>query len=699
VEPVVRTKLGIQARTERLVSRPRLRAILEAAAPARLVLVAAPAGFGKTSLLADWMVGSETAFAWLSLDAADNDPARFVRYLRAAMAGDGPAPQRAPDRELVLAELVDAVVAVNGPFALVLDDYHLIEAAPVHSIVAELLDRLPPNGRLVIATRADPPLRLARLRARGELIEVRAEDLRFTTAEADALLRGPLGLELSIADVEQLAARTEGWVAALQLAGLSLRGRADASRIVREFGASNRFVLDFVVDEVLGSLSAATQDFLLRTSVAARLCGPLCDALTGDRDGQDRLESLERANLLLFPLDQERRWYRYHHLLADLLRGRLAATDPGLSSELHGRAADWLERHGAVDDAVEQAQRGGDPARVIRLVRANWMAIMHGGELWTVQRWLDALPAELVQCDPQLSATYAWGLVLRGDATGVEARLDDAEHALQSGSVATLDRRLVPAQLELIRAKLSEIRHDFEAERRHAKLAIERIPAGVGPVFDALLRGDATSLMAQAELLAGDDVAAAAAFGRSVPLLRRGGNHIGVAHAARELARIELRAGRPRQALERCDAELATAGDAADVVVAYGAVHLARAEALLALGDRAGARAAAVRADAVARAGGEGPVVRGATALIAGLDAEPGRATNGTRALRGESLTPRELEVLRLVAIGRSNRQIAAELFVTVGTVKTHVHAISGKLAAANRVEAIARAREAGLLA
>jgi LuxR family maltose regulon positive regulatory protein len=702
MEALVATKVTVEARGHRLVVRPRLRQILDEAGRARLVLLSAPAGFGKTTLVTDWLAASRARHAWLSLDEADNDPARFLRYLHASgQALDGGAEPRGhtkgrpPDRDLVLAGLVDRIRAGPRRACIVLDDFHLIRATAVHAIVTELLDRLPRNGQLVIATRSDPPLPLARLRARGELVEIRADALRFDAVESEAFLDEALGLDLVPPDVAHLAERTEGWAAALQLAGLSLRGRSDRSRLVREFGASNRFVLDYVVDEVLASLPETTQQFLLATSVLGRLCGPLCDAVTGAHDSQDRLEAIERANLLLFPLDQERGWYRYHQLFADLLQARLARRDPELPAALHGRASAWFEGNGQIDRAVDHALRAGDIARSVALVRGAWLSIMHGGELWTVQGWLDRLPPATLRDDPQLCATYAWGLVLRGETDGVEDRLLDAERALDpAAAVEPVDRALVPSQLHSIRAKVAELRGNPAAAIDHAEAALAAIPPDIDPLFGALLRGDATSLIGQACLLAGDDRGAAAAFRSSVPLLRRGGNHIGVSHAIHNLARIEVRVGRPSPALELCDAELARHGPTDDDLPAYAAVYIGRAEALLALGDRPAATAAAVRAGELARVNGDGPATRGADALLARIvaDRRPGSGR------LPEQLTPRELEVLRLVALGRSNRSIAAELFVTLGTVKSHVHAIAGKLGALNRVEAVVRAREAGLL-
>jgi LuxR family maltose regulon positive regulatory protein len=714
-EVLLATKLGVPARGTRYLARPRLRDLLEGTHEARLVLVSAPAGFGKSVLVADWLTRGGPRFAWLSLAPADNDPAPFLRYLRAAGASMRRGKEARPlasiaarpaDQEIAIADLLSALVDRPDPAIIVLDDYHVVEASAIHAIVATLIDRLPPSARLVIVTRVDPPLPLARLRARGELLEIRADDLRFTAAEAAAFLAGPMALELAADLVDILVRRTEGWVAALQLAALSLRNRTDVARVVHEFGASNRFLLDFVLEEVLANQPEATTEFLLRTSILDRLTGSLCDRLTGRSDGAEVLERLARSNMLLFGVDQNRRWYRYHQLFAELLQARLAMREPDMSSGLREQAATWFEAHGLLDDAIEQALRATDWVRARRLVRRHWTAVMHAGELWTVQRWLDALPAEVVRGDPQLSATYAFGHVLRGETDGVEVRLDDARAALAGGvGVDPVDRALVPPQLKLIEAKLAELQGDPQVEIARGRAAIELIPEGVSPDVQALLRGDALNLIGQAHLLAGEDALAAEAFTEALPLLRRVGNAIAVAHGARDLVRIELRRGDARAALQLCESLLPADGDTEPAAAA--ALHLARAEALLVAGQPDLARAAALHAHDLAHDSGDGPVLRDCSRLLekitrpeSALRRGPGRAGPAPSWSSDlfEPLTPREAQVLQLVAAGRSNGQIATDLFVTVGTVKAHVHAICAKLGVGSRVQAIVRGRELGLL-
>ena len=706
-------KLAIPHQPDRRVVRPRLVGLLDGAREARLVLLSAPPGFGKTTALVDWLAASGTRCAWLSLDESDDDPVRFLRYLWAAVTRVGAGPEDEPPEAARLAdadpiEVVSEIAMILAghpdPVLLVLDDYHVIEAPEVHRSVAFLLDHLPRQAHLAIATRADPALPLARLRARGELLEIRGDALRFTVAEARTFLRERMGVDLSDTDVEALVARTEGWPAALQLAGLSLVGRDDAGGFVRDFAGTHRFLLDFITEEVLGRLSPAVTDFLLRTSVLDRLTGPLCDALTGTTGGQAQLEELERANLLLLPLDEERRWYRYHRLFVDLLRARLAVVHPEEAPPLHLRAADWYDGHGLVGEAIEHTLRSGDVSRARTVFRQYSKDFVHAGEFATLRGWLDRLPDSVVRGDPQLSTTYAWTVALSGRTDGVAERLADAESALRTPATEATDSRaaVIPTQIACIRSIVARLEDDPQAAVGHAEQALGLVPDGLPPTLGAMFTGDAEALLGHALLDAGDIDRAIDAYRVARPLLLRAGNHLAVADITRNVARLEARRGRLRAALDACDQAVAEAA-AAEMrdAPALAAVHLARAEVLERLGE-AGADEAAERALELATRGGDVATLRDARALRARLAARRS-AVDGRHARTSaelvEPLTERELEVLRLVAAGRSNRQIAAELYLALGTVKAHVHAISGKLGAANRVEAIVRARALGLLA
>ncbi len=378
--PVLATKLFAPARRSRLVARPRLAEQLDTTLEAghRLTLVSAPAGFGKTTLLSDWLAHldqdrTDVRVAWLSLDDGDNDLARLLTHLVAALRRAGLDVGGAAVESLhtaatsaVLTALVNDVTSAGEHtpdvrWILVLDDYHAIEATNVHDAVTFLLEHLPDHLHLLMATRSDPPLPLARLRSRGQLTELRAADLRFTPAEAQEFLDQVMGLDLTAADVRALGERTEGWIAGLQLAALSLRGipeRGDVDGFIEAFAGSNRFVIDYLADEVLARQPAQIRDFLFRTAILDRFTGSLCDAVTGRADGARTLEDLERGNLFLVPLDDRRSWYRYHHLFADVLHARLLAEEPGLVPALHRRAGDWYAARGLTADAVRHAIAG-----------------------------------------------------------------------------------------------------------------------------------------------------------------------------------------------------------------------------------------------------------------------------------------------------------------------------------------------------
>jgi LuxR family transcriptional regulator, maltose regulon positive regulatory protein len=510
-DALVATKLYVPLPRPGFIARPRLADRLAEGSGGALTLVSAPAGFGKTALLAHWARGLRRPVAWLSLDGGDNDPARFWRYVAAAMdvvrpgvAGRveallGAAPQ--PPVEGLVTVLVNALVDLPDEAILVVDDYHLIESRSIHEGLLLLLERRPPPLRLVVASRVDPPLALARLRARGQLVELRAAELRFTPEETAALLGAATGLELPPASLAALQARTEGWAAGLQLAGLSLRGRSDPAGFLAGFSGSHRFVLDYLAEEVLDRQPGHLRTFLLETSVLSRLCGELCDAVTGRTDGQALLEQVERANLFLVPLDEERRWWRYHHLFADLLRARLERERPERLPALHRNAATWCEGHGLVDDAIGHAVAAGDPGWAAQLIERHAEEDFQRGEGATVLRWLRALPVELVRVRPQLSLATAIAVLVEGrsDPAAIEPLLVDAERAPATdepyqpsvGRVASLLAN-VPAATAVVRAHLGYLRRDAEATAAFARQAqaqlteVDRSPAAFADWYLAM---------------------------------------------------------------------------------------------------------------------------------------------------------------------------------------------------------------------
>jgi LuxR family transcriptional regulator, maltose regulon positive regulatory protein len=486
------TKLHVPRTQPGFVPRRRLAEALDQGLARGRVLVCAPAGFGKTALLAGWARDSGQPVAWLGLDGGDSDPARFWRYALAALdqarpglAGRvGPPPPRSFDG-LVTALINELAADLGaGEVLLVLDDYHLVDSGPVHESVAFLLENLPPGLRVVVSGRADPPLPLARLRARGQLAELRAADLRFTAEEAAALLGEAAGPGLPGTAVAALVGRTEGWAAGLQLAGLSLRGHADAAGFVAAFSGSHRFVLDYLADEVLDGQPGQVRSFLLETSVLERLSGELCDAVTGRAGSQAMLRDIERAGLFLVPLDEVRGWWRYHHLFADLLRARLQAEQPARVQALHRAAAAWCDEHDLADDAVRHALAAGDAAWAARLAERHVEELLGRSEGVTLRRWLSALPAQAVRERPRLCLAQAYGAAQGFQLEALEALLDDAERAFAvSGDKPYADPAgrpasvlaNVPAGIAFLRATLERLRGDVALAAGYNRQALAQL--------------------------------------------------------------------------------------------------------------------------------------------------------------------------------------------------------------------------------
>ena len=523
------TKLHLPGRRPGFVARPRLTEALSGG----LLLVCAPAGFGKTALLADWLRTAGRPVAWLSLDVGDNDPVRFWRHVVAALdrarpgIGERVSPLLGPPTssfEGLVTALINELAAQSGEneIVLVLDDYHLVDARQVHASLAFLIEHLPPGLRLVLASRSDPPLPLARLRARGQLAELRTDALRFTAEEAAALLRESAGTALPGTAVAALVARTEGWAAGLQLAALSLRGRSDVAGFVAAFSGSHRFILDYLTGEVLDGQLEQVREFLLETSVLERLSGGLCDAVTGRDDGQAILEQVEQAGLFLMPLDDVRGWWRYHRLFADLLRARLQQQRPGRIAVLHRAAAAWYEEHGLADDAVGHALAARDTAWAARLIEQHFDETLYlRSEGATAQRWLAALPAELVQTRPRLLLAQVLLAATLGRAEAMEPPLDAAERALagasadepfepSAGKAASMLVN-IPAQIALHRSFLAQLRGDAEGTAAFASQARAELGGD-----ERLLSSTAQGLLAAADWLRGRLADAEQAFVSSI---------------------------------------------------------------------------------------------------------------------------------------------------------------------------------------
>jgi LuxR family maltose regulon positive regulatory protein len=572
---LLKTKFYVPRPRRGQVPRPRLSERLDHGTASKLMLVSAPAGFGKTTLLAGWLAAGpagpagERLAAWLSLDERDNDPASFWTYVIAALrtvaAGIGESAlallqaPRPPPAETVLTALLNDLAAVAGGIVLVLDDYHLVDAREVQDGMAFLLDHLPPRLHLVIASRADPALPLARLRARGELTEIRAADLRFTPEEAAAYLNGMMGLGLTAPDVAALEGRTEGWIAALQLAALSMQGRDDVAGFIAGFAGDDRYVVDYLAEEVLQRQPGQVQAFLLQTSILGRLSGPLCDAVTGQGGGRAMLEALDRGNLFLVPLDDRRRWYRYHHLFADVLQARLLDEQPGQVRDLHRRASAWYERSGEPSVAIGHALAAEDFERAADLVELAIPAMRRTRQEATIFSWLRALPDGVIRVRPVLSVGLAGALLAGGEFDGVEARLRDAERGLdpaagagqgspaRSAEMAAAgeeEYRRLPAGIELYRAALAAAHGDAPGTVRHARRALD-----LSPAEDHLGRAAAAGLLGLTSWGLGDLAAAHEAWSACVAGLRRAGFVADIMGCSLALADIRITQGRLGEAL------------------------------------------------------------------------------------------------------------------------------------------------------
>jgi LuxR family maltose regulon positive regulatory protein len=593
-----------------LVPRPRLSQRLDRGTTSKLMLISAPAGFGKTTLLTEWLAArpagpaDERLAAWLSLDRADNDPASFWTYVIAALQTVAPgvgesaltllrAPQP-PPIETVLTVLLNDLGAITGDIVLVLDDYHVIDARDVQDAMAFLLDHLPPRLHVVIASRTDPALPLARLRARGELVETRAAELRFTPDEAAAYLNEMMGLELTARDVAALEGRTEGWIAALQLAALSMQGRDDVAGFIAGFTGDDRYVVDYLAEEVLQRQSDRVQTFLLQTSILSRLSGPLCDAVTGQGGGKAMLGALDRGNLFLVPLDDRRRWYRYHHLFADVLQARLLDEQPDQVPDLHRRASAWYQQNGEPAVAIGHALAAGDFERGADLIELAIPAMSRTRQEATVRGWLEAIPGEVVRVRPVLSVGFAGALLSVGELEGVESRLRDAERWLdvttgidarsvaRSAEMVVADEeeyRRLPAMIELYRAALALARGDVPGTVRHARRAL-----GVALAEDHLCRAGASGMLGLAFWTSGDLEAGHSAYAECMTGLRRAGHIADTFGCAIALADIRLVQGRLGEAMRTYEQALQRASEqggpvlrgTADMYVGMSGVHRER---------------------------------------------------------------------------------------------------------------------------
>jgi LuxR family transcriptional regulator, maltose regulon positive regulatory protein len=492
-----------------------------------VILISAAAGFGKTMLVSDWISALTTGpspsgreegvrVAWLSLDEGDNDPARFLVYLVAALqtiapkVGEGVLSalqsSQPPPSEVLLTALLNDITTL-GEVVLVLDDYHAIESQPIDEALTFLVDHLPPQLRLVIATREDPQLPLARLRVRGQLTELRAVDLRFTPSEAADFLNHSMGLDLSADNIAALETRTEGWIAGLQLAALSMQGRSDTAGFIQAFTGSHRFVLDYLMEEVLQRQPEQVRSFLLQTAILNRLSGPLCDVVTERDDSRGMLAALERGNLFVVPLDDQRQWYRYHHLFAEVLRARLTEVQPDRISSLQLRASMWYEKNDLPSEAIHHALAARDFERAATLIEQVWLAMDLSYQSVTWLGWVKVLPDDLIRARPVLCLGYAWALLNGGELEASESHLRDAERWLEPSddSVAQMivvdeaEYRALPASIASARAYRALALGDIPGTIEHARRAL-----ALAAEDDLVRRTQATALLGLAEYSSGD---------------------------------------------------------------------------------------------------------------------------------------------------------------------------------------------------
>jgi LuxR family maltose regulon positive regulatory protein len=565
--PLLETKFHLPVAHGRLVSRPRLSDQIGRAASATLTLVSAPAGFGKTTVMAELASRSDgAAIAWLSLDAGDNDPVTFWTYVIEAIDRAAPGLVTGARSSLTGAQIsVDAVVtmllnglaAAHADVVLVLDDFHVIESPAIHEQLGYFLEHLPARGHVVLGTRADPAIPLARLRARGGLIEIRASDLRFSPAEAERYLE-TMDLVLPDGDVATLEGRTEGWIAALKLAAHSLQGRADTTAFINAFAGDDRHIVDYLVEEVLRRQPARIRDFLLKTSILSRFTGSLADAVTAGEGGAATIEALDRGNLFVVALDSQRRWYRYHHLFGGVLQAHLTAETPSDVPILHRRASDWFEEHGDRSTAVEHAFRAGDPERTAELVELAAVEMRQYRREATLRRWLAALPPDVLARRPVLAVSLAGSTLSANEIDRVDELLTEAERRLAAGEPVVIvdesERRRLPAMIELYRAALSKLQGDLEGNVAHARRVLELVDED-----DDIGRGGAETFLGLAAWGMGDLDQGFEWYAKGMASLERGGLLTDVVGAGIIGADIRLAAGRLTDATRIYEDDLARA--------------------------------------------------------------------------------------------------------------------------------------------
>jgi len=736
---LIETKLHAPALRREWVPREDLVGYLAGCSSCRLVLVEAPAGFGKTIAVAQWAASGmeDRPFAWVCLDRGDDDPARL--WLHVVSALQRACPQfggedivralRSPVPDIagtVLPLLANELASLAGRVVLVLDDFHLISDQGCQDQVGLLLSHLPAGVQLVLVTRADPPLPVARLRASGELAEVRAGELRFTAGQVAALVRAVAGVDLPGPDLAVLAERTEGWPAGVYLAALSLRGHSSPTAFVREFTGGHRFIVDFLAEEVLGRQPAGVREFLARIAVLGRFCVPLCEAVTGEGGAAGIIAMIERDNLFLVPLDDRRGWYRFHHLFAEVLAGQLAGAEPDLVPVLHRRASAWHRRWGSAEEAIGHALAAGEVAAAVGLIAEHWYGYMDTGRAGTVRGWLDWLGEDQIAADPVAAHCAAWCAALTGDLGSVRRWLPVLEAAGEGGSF--------PDGIRSAGSSAALLRGCFGFDGVEVMLAAAREAAGLESDPASPWYGLARVALGSALYLSGAPQEAAAVLAEAVASPAAIGPARVAALSLLAVVRVEGGEGAGAGELVRAARQLVADGDLGEtqqgaglwlaagvLAAAQGRTGQARTEFEHALAIRRRwaqitpwpvidvmVRLAAVLDDlgerpaAVALAGEAGQLLAacpgGAAAQRDRLDRLGRRLSRARPGAAGAPLTAREVTVLRLLQGTLSLREIGQELYLSANTVKTHTRAAYRKLGVSTRHDAVARAQETGVL-
>jgi LuxR family transcriptional regulator, maltose regulon positive regulatory protein len=550
------TKFYVPPVRPTLIHRPRLLERLANGLGGPFTLISAPAGYGKTTLFSEWRTGpgASVQIAWLSLDIADNDPLRFYQYLLTSLDAIQPGglqdilpllqSPEPPNYETILTLLVNILSEKKRDFVLALDDYHVIEASAIHTALTFLLDHRPPHMHLVMLSRTDPPLPLARLRARDQILEIRESDLRFTPDEISAFLNEIMGLNLSAEDLSALELRTEGWIAGLQLAALSMQSCHDLHGFISAFTGSHHYVMDYLTEEVLNLQPKKMGSFLLQTSILDRLCGPLCEAVVeadtaGPVDGQGMLEALEGMNLFVIPLDDERRWYRYHHLFADVLRKRLERQFPHLVPEIHRRASEWYEQNGFLAESIQHAIAAGDQDRAAHLIEENGCLLLMSGEVATLLSWADAIEFQS-EARPWLAVQKAWALALTGDLERVEPTLQVPEKLL-APLEHTVEVRILLGTIAAARAHCANSRENTLLAAEYARNALNLLPDSNS--LCKSIRSVLVSILGDASWINGDFEEASRAYTEAIRIGKEANNLHMVIIANSNIVDMQMRKG------------------------------------------------------------------------------------------------------------------------------------------------------------